>query len=170
MRYAALALVTALIGIGVFWYSVVRLPSAKVEAARAEMIAQAGGPNRLLHQPLPDADWRLVVRPSTDLLYSALAYDLAEGPLELTFPPHDDYWSVQFIDLHTSSFAHVGGAAGTTEPTRVVLADNTLPGEEQVILAPTTRGVVLLRYLVRDPATDVPALDVLRREAVVSRL
>jgi hypothetical protein len=170
MRYVGLALVTAVVCLGVAWGYVSRIPSIKVEAARAEMIAQAGGANRFLHQALPDADWRMVVRPSPDLLYSSLAYDLADGPVEFIFPPHDDYWSVQLIDLHTSSFAHTSGAAGTTEPTRVVLAERAIPGEEQVVLAPTTRGVILLRYLVRDPAADVPALDVLRREVVVRPL
>lgn len=167
MRYLVLVVVVALAWLGLALRFVTHLPVAKVEAASAEMIAQAGGPNRLLHQPLPDAQWRTIVRPSTDLLYSALAYDLVDGPVELIFPPHDDYWSVQFIDLHTSSFAHAGGATGSTEPSRVVLAEHGIPGEERIVLAPTTRGVMLLRYLVRDPATDVPALDILRREVVV---
>ena len=78
------------------------------------------GVNRLFWQPaLAGPDSRTVVAPNRDTLYSIAVLDLRSEPVALTVPEIDDrYFTYQFLDTWTESFAYVGtratgGEAGT---------------------------------------------------------
>ncbi len=169
MRYLLLMLATAAVILAAVSTAVLRYPARQAGRAMEGLAEIAGGVNRFHHERLPDETWRTIVRPSPDLLYSAMVFDLRAGPLRLTFPHHADYWSAQFIDPRTSTFANVGNSAGVTGPTRVFLTlkDKTA-GEGRVIHSPEAQGVLILRYLVRKP-DDISALDRLRRMTLVER-
>ncbi len=126
-------------------------PHRQMAMATEGMGERAGGPNRFYHEVLPDASWRTIVRPSPDLVYSALAYDLRTGPLVIELPGHDDYWVLQFVADNTDSWAYVGSRTHGRAPVHIALAhgDQALPAGMDGYRSPSPTGALILRYLVR---------------------
>ena len=66
--------------------------------------------NELYHfRAFPDADFRTVVRPNFDTLYTSLWADLTEGPVIVSVPDsHDRYYMLPMLDMWTDVFAVPG--------------------------------------------------------------
>ena len=91
-----------------------------VSMRTAQTFARLIGVNHLFNQQKLSAPGRgIVVAPNVDTLYSIAVIDLRSGPVVLTVPAiHDRYYTYQFLDMYTESFAYVGtrataGAAGS---------------------------------------------------------
>jgi hypothetical protein len=133
-----------------------------VSMRTAQLFARSIGVDHLFNQRnLSGPGTGLVVAPNADTLYSTAVLDLRLGPMVLTVPAiHDRYYTYQFLDMYTESFAYVGtrataGAAGSwvvTPPGWV----GTLPTADHVIHAPTPVVFLLGRFLVNG-AVDLPA-------------
>jgi len=113
-----------------------------------------GPTNEMIHMPPTTAESRAVVRPSPDLLYSAIIYDVRDGPLRIDAVVPDTYWSISFFANNTDNYFVANDRALGTGPVSFVLAARgTKPGTDdaRLVEAQSKRGVVLLRALVRDP-------------------
>lgn len=79
--------------------------------------------NQLHHaHALANADFREVVTPNVDTLYSQAFIDLKEGPLVFVKPAADRYCSAQFLDAWTNSVGIAGsGGEGNAEQEQVWL-------------------------------------------------
>jgi DNA sulfur modification protein DndE len=78
---------------------------------------------------LPDPEFKAVVRPNVDTLYSSAMLDLSEGPLVMTLPDVPDHYVLMaFMDAWSNNFAGID----TT-------GENTLAGE-YLITGPDWRG------------------------------
>ena len=79
----------------------------------AQTLSRLVGINHLYSQTaLSTPASRLVVAPNVDTLYSVAILDLRRGPQVLTAPAITDrYYSFQFLDAYTESFAYVGTRA-----------------------------------------------------------
>lgn len=126
--------------------------------AHKATILERGGVNVLLPSPRPDANARTVVRLSPDLLYSACVFDLRDGPLRISAPVPDSYFSVSGFAADTSNFFAFNdrNAQVDAEGRRFIDialthgADQTspLPAGVQRVEAPSARGVILFRILI----------------------
>jgi hypothetical protein len=128
------------------------------------------GVNNLFWQDaLSGPDNRFIVAPNRDTLYSIAVLDLRSGPVALTLPAVTDrYYTYQFLDAWTESFAYVGTrATGGRAGTWVVTPpgwSGSLPEGAERIESPTPQVFLLGRFLVDDDA-DAARVDAIRRRA-----
>jgi uncharacterized membrane protein len=109
----------------------------------------------VFHSPRVTVRSRDVVRPSPDLLYSACAFDLSEGPLEVTAPvPAGTYWSVSMFAVNTDNFFVINDRQLGTDRVKAVVVNEgdaaAVPEGYRVVESPSARGVVLFRMLIPD--------------------
>ena len=154
---------TAMVHIAVVLY----LPSLAMSRLNAKLV-DVRGANVALPSPRPDADARTVVMPSPDLLYSICAYDVSEGPLRITSPVPNSYWSLSVYADNTDNFLVINDAQAGGLEVDLILADAGAvvdnPERMPVINAKTPTGVVLMRSLITSE-DDLAYLDALRRQA-----
>ncbi|WP_099022736.1 DUF1254 domain-containing protein [Mycolicibacterium palauense] len=123
-----------------------------------------GPPNEFHHlRAYPDADFRSVVRPNFDTLYSIAWLDLTAGPVLLGVPDTGGrYFMLPMLDMWTDVFANPGSrTTGTGTQTYVVTGPGgntgaTPPGVP-VIVAPTPYVWVIGRTQTNGP-DDYPAV------------
>ena len=126
--------------------------------------------NTMLYPPQPTSRSRGVVRPSPDLLYSICIYDLAAANGALRVSTHDmpdTYWSVSIFDADTNNFyAQNDRQAGNGAADFLLLAPGaSVPNDRlPVVIAPTSRGIVLFRTLI-DHERRLAEIDAGRRNA-----
>jgi len=115
-------------------------------------VVERVGHNQLNLTLRTDETSRWVVRPSPDLLYASCMYDLEQGPVMISAPVPERYWSMQFYQMNTDNFAGIHNQR-EQRLRRGTLVEVTLLGPDadpaeypgEVIQSPTTRGVMLLR-------------------------
>ncbi len=124
-------------------------------------------PNQFAHlRTFPPGDFRTVVRPNFDTLYSTLWYDVREEPLIVAVPDMGDrYFMLPFLDMWTDVFAVVGSrttgsAAGTYALARPGWT-GALPEGITRIDAPTPVGWVIGRTQTNGPA-DYAAVNAIQ--------
>jgi uncharacterized membrane protein len=137
------------------------------------VVAETGGVNHAVPVPRQGASDRTVIRPSPDILYTVCAYDVSLRPLRITAPlPRDSYGSLALFASNTDVF-FVRNDRQADGAVDVVLARPgtaaEAPDGATVVTAASTRGLVLLRYLIEDEAR-VDELDALRRTTVCAPL
>jgi uncharacterized membrane protein len=167
VRRALPWIVAALAGAVVVHVLTIRLLPWAIMRYTMGILAHERGTNAAVHPPRVDEASRAVVRPSPDLLYSACAFDLADGPVRVTADvARDTYWSVSMFAANTDNFFVVSDRQTTAGRVDLVLARPgtavTLPAGAVRVDAPTMRGVVLERTLVIDEAR-FPELDAVRK-------
>ncbi|HEY1741513.1 MAG TPA: DUF1254 domain-containing protein, partial [Acidimicrobiia bacterium] len=125
--------------------------------------AQLLGVNRVFSQSaLSTSASRTIVAPNVDTLYSIAVVDLRDGPVVLHVPSiASHYWTYQFIDAWTDSFAYIGTrATGGHTGTWLIAPSSFLgatPAGMSRITAPTAQIFMLGRWLPAN-AADVPRL------------
>ncbi|HYI38628.1 MAG TPA: DUF1254 domain-containing protein [Thermoleophilaceae bacterium] len=125
-------------------------PLLTMEATRRQMTnAEAGGKigfgpmNTFIHtREFPPADFRAVVRPNFDTLYSLAWLDLSDEPLVLSVPDSDGrYYLLPMLDMWTDVFAVPGKRTSGTGPGHYAIAppgwQGSVPDEVELIHAPT---------------------------------
>ncbi|MFC4127430.1 DUF1254 domain-containing protein [Nocardia rhizosphaerae] len=116
-----------------------------------------GPPNEFHHMyTLPDVDFRAVVRPNFDTLYSSAWLDLTHGPVRIHIPDSNDrYFMLPMLDAWTDAFASPGKrTTGTAAQDYVVVGPgrrDALPEGVPVIEAPTPMVWVIGRTQANGP-------------------
>jgi len=123
--------------------------------------------NTVYHNEVVNADTRKVVRPCPDLLYSGLAYDVSRGPVRISSPVPPSYWSISFFAMNTDNFHVVNDRSIRGGFAEVILVDSgasyPIPENRNIVVAPSSRGVVLFRTLIDDPARLPLLIDFQKR-------
>ncbi len=135
--------------------TVAALPRVVMYMASKRILNKSGaGINRLLHAPRVTVNSRTVVKPSPDLLYSLCVFDVSARPLRIIAPVPDTYWSISFYQTNTDNFYVLNDRQAKTNPVKIVLVGPDMPvpdiTDAEVVVAPTSRGVFLLRSLIMD--------------------
>jgi hypothetical protein len=110
---------------------------------------------------------RAVPKPNNDTVYSSAWLDLRGGPLVLGVPDMADrYYSLQFMDAYTNTWAYVGRRTTGTNAGRFVVTGPGWAGDPPglpVLASPTDTVWLVGRTLVHGPG-DLPAVrDLIRR-------
>jgi len=166
-------LVGVLLGaVVVHFVAVAALPYAIMRAAMGRM--QRAATNELAHSPLATAESRGIVRPSPDLAYSSLVFDVSECALEVRVPLTAPYTSLSGFAANTDNFFAVndlGTSAKVIGELQVVLWGPTLRaswdavGDARIVHSPSDRGILLVRRVVPSQ-TAFAEIDAARRRAV----
>jgi hypothetical protein len=140
-------------------------PLVTMEATRRQMTnadpdqrPSMGPPNRFHHiRSFPDAEFRSVVRPNFDTLYSSAWVDLSSGPVRIEAPDTDDrYYMLPMLDMWTDVFANPGKRTTGTGSLDFVVAGpgdtDAAPEDAEVIEAPTPWVWVIGRTQTDGPA------------------
>ncbi len=151
-RWIGYVVVVVLVGAASHAAMVVASPNVVMRVAESRIADKAGGQNAWLHAERITPQNQQVVRSSPDLAYSACVWDLSAGPIAITAPAWDDYFSLSLYQGRSDNFF---AANDRSDPdgvdlvlaTHLQAASMTVVQGTQVVLAPTERGVALLRYL-----------------------
>ena len=140
-------------------------PLVTMEVTRRQAVSLPAGAriafgpaNEFQHvRAYPPADFRSVVRPNFDTLYSSAWIDLTGGPVQVHVPDSDErYYMLPMLDMWTDVFANPGKRTTGTDALEIVLTppDYTgeVPGETLVIEAPTPYVWIIGRTQTNGPA------------------
>ena len=117
-------------------------------------------PNRFIHaRSLADADFKNVVTPNVDTIYSQVFYDLSQEPLILEFPKTDRFCTVEVMDAYTNCIALMDATTFTSESEVYTFiregSSNTAPVGTKTISSPTNRGWVIVRTICNSREDEV---------------
>lgn len=147
--------------------TVFALPYGIMNRAMAGIERQAGGANKALYPEPVTAAARGIVRPSPDLLYTACVFDVGTQPLRLTSPVPDTYWSLSMFAANTDNFFVVNDRQARSGSIEIVLAvDDSAKSANgaPVVVAPTSRGIILFRSLIASDEAQTE-IDAMRRQS-----
>lgn len=128
-----------------YLYPLVTMETSRRQAINLPADARPGfGPPNAFHhlRTFPPAEFRAVVRPNFDTLYSNVWLDLTGGPLQIHAPDtHDRYYMLPMLDMWTEVFATLGKrTTGTDAQDHVIVSSGyrgAVPDGLPVIESPT---------------------------------
>jgi hypothetical protein len=143
-----------------YFYPLVTMDVTRLQAINAPAGTKPGfgPPNQFHHfRAFPTAEFRNVVRPNFDTLYSSAFLDLTAGPVILHAPDTDDrYYMLPLIDMWTDVFANPGKRTTGTDAKDFVVTGpghtGELPEGLPVIAAPTPYVWIIGRTQTNGPA------------------
>ena len=167
MRALIASLGTAFVSHQFIVRSIRAYPLRRIDETVASFLELAGGPNQFVHMGRADASFRAFVKPSPDLLYSFLVFDVSRSALQVEIPPVAGFWVNQIVAMNSDSVGYIGSRNRPADtPTRFVLEapetpDCDPPESYERILSPTSRGAFLLRFLIRGEQS-IAAIETIR--------
>lgn len=134
------------------------LPLIEMATTRARHLEAGAKINQFTHtRVLADHSFRSVTTPNNDTLYSFGWLDLTKGPVTLSIPTVDRYWSAALMDMYTNNNAVLGtrtvGAGGGT----FTIVGPGQPGSGPGVVRSATPHAWLLLRLLTDGGPDLPA-------------
>lgn len=150
-------------------------PLVMMDLTRAHAARTQGPENRLLRvRGFPGPDFRDVVRPNVDTLYTSAFIDMAQGPWVFEMPPNKvRYELMPFMDAWTNVFAAPGTRLNGGQGARLLLAaadwQGEVPAGLSLVRAPT-RLVWLIGRTQTRGETDFPLVHRLQDDLSLRRL
>jgi uncharacterized membrane protein len=171
MKYWGIVCALAL-AFGVLAYNLTlrKIPVIAMMKTEHRIAKIAGGYNTMYHSKRPDSDYRGVVRPSPDQLYSACVYDLSAGPIVFEgTAPSNSYWSLSFFQHNTDNFYVINDRQIGGQAFRLILVQDgqkldTKLTNETIIRSPSKTGIVLQRVFI-DVDETAQDLDTQRKRS-----
>jgi len=160
---AAVALLVA----AAAWHGGLALATYGLMEAAVRKTDSDTGLNKMRYNALATPENQPVVRPSPDLAYAACAYDLTDGPVEVTMTPVPGrYSSLSVFDARTDVVFVRNDQQAKEKPFRIVLARDgqAVPKGAEVVRVNYDRGIALIRLLLNTPA-EITTLEPLRRQS-----
>jgi uncharacterized membrane protein len=128
-------------------YSIMGILAYKNKKAGAKV-------NTIYHLAPSSEKSRRVVRPSPDLIYSAISYDLSKTSLRISAPIPDTYWSLSIFAPDTENFYVINDKQVQSKKIELIITPkgHKPPSIENAIHveSPSEKGVVILRMLIQD--------------------
>ncbi len=157
----------------VYFYPLVTMDLTRQQTTNVEKVGVTQGPaNAFVNvRSYPPADFKTVVRPNFDTLYSSAMLDLTEEPVVISVPSTDGrYYLLPMLDMWTDIFASTGWrTSGTDAQTLLITAPGweasdhideiaRLPDNTQHIAATTPYAWIIGRIKTDGPS-DYPAVN-----------
>jgi hypothetical protein len=149
-----------------YLYPLVTMDVTRAKFTDPERTGIGHGPvNTLTHlREFPPADFRGVVAPNFDTLYTSAWLDLSAGPLVIEVPDSEGrYYLLPLLDMWTNAFAVPGKRTTGTGPQRIAIVPprwtGPVPTHTRRIDAPTTTLWMIGRVQTNGPA-DYDAVHV----------
>jgi hypothetical protein len=126
--------------------------------------------NELAHKTeLLGPEFRDVVRPNNDTMYSLAWLDLRAQPIVITVPEiKDRYYSVQLVDMFTHNFGYIGTRATGTDAGSYLVAgpqwEGTKPADAKAVLRSESNFVYCIIRTEVDGPDDVAAVVELQKQ------
>jgi len=126
--------------------------------------------NELAHKTeLLGPEFKDIVRPNNDTMYSFAWLDLRAQPIVITVPEiKDRYYSVQLVDMFTHNFGYIGTRATGTEAGSYVVAgpqwEGTKPGDAKAVFHSESNFVYCIIRTEVDGLDDVAAVVELQKQ------
>lgn len=143
----------------IYGYPLVSMDITMIQSTNVvEPIANRAPVNQFTHvMEFPDADWRAVVRPNADTLYSLAWLDLSDEPLILHVPDTDDrYYLLPMINAYTDVFESPGKrTTGTGENDFIITGpfwNGEIPDDVIQIQSPTNMVWIIGRTQTNGPS------------------
>lgn len=163
----ALSIVLVLSHLAVVWAT----PRVIMAMLARNAPAETRTPGSVHLPPMTDHTQRRVVLPSPDLLYATCAFDLSKGPWRIRADPKaPHYWSIALYAANSDNFFVVNDRQAAGAPVDLILtgpgragADAQPAARQMRVHAPSDRGLLLMRLLVGDYASEAPVLEAARR-------
>ncbi len=143
-------------------------PLLVMDKTHEQMLASGGVNNQFVHvQDFPDHDFRGVVRPNNDTLYSSAWIDLSEDAVVLGVPDTNErYYVMPLMDMWSNVFATVGKRETGTEAANYLITgpnwQGNVPAGVQIISAPTNT-VWLIGRIQTNGKDDIAAVASLQQ-------
>jgi uncharacterized membrane protein len=163
----ALPVVLVLSHLAVVW----AVPRVVMAMLAVNAPAETRAPGAVHLPPMTDHTQRRVVLPSPDLLYATCAFDLSKGPWRIRADPvTPHYWSIALYAANSDNFYVINDRQAAGAPVDLILARPGDPGavagpsvQQSRVRAPSDRGLLLMRLLVGDYASEGAVLEAARR-------
>ncbi len=136
-------------------------PLVVMDVTRIQSATNVGPENQLRRlRQFPDANFKGVVRPNVDTLYTTAFIDMAQGPWVFSMAPNDQRYEVMpFMDAWTNVFAapgtRISGTGGGTFLVAGPRWQGTVPPGMRLLRSPT-RMVWLIGRTQTNGAADYP--------------
>ena len=138
-------------------------PLVIMDVTRANALLTQGPENQLIRvRQFPDANFKDVVRPNVDTLYTSSFIDMAQGPWVFEMAPNDQRYEVMpFMDGWTNVFAAPGTRVNGTGGGRFLLVgpgwQGQVPEGHVLLRSPTQMAWLIGRTQTNGPA-DYPTV------------
>jgi uncharacterized membrane protein len=145
---------------------VISIPNAIMEVTITKKFNYPS--NQWIFSPPATAASKDVIRPSADLLYSILCYDISQHPLRVT-ATLSEYSSISGFSMNTDNFFVIDDNQAKSNPIEVVLISKGMTyqdtkGKAYVITAPSPKGILMIGAVVTSQA-DLPNLTQIQKQA-----
>ncbi len=122
--------------------------------------------NQFIHaKALATADFKNVVTPNVDTIYSQVFYDVSNDAVIIEFPKTDRFCMVEIMDAYTNCISLIDATAFEEDSEQFILTGKNfgkpVPDGMQEIKSPTARGWIIVRTICNDPedALNVHAIQ-----------
>lgn len=161
----------------VYLYPLISMDVTRRQATNMEPGKLPGfGPSNMFNhmREFPAADYRSVVRPNFDTLYSSAWLDLSQEPMLVTMPDTAGrYYLLPMLDLYTDVLAsHGSRTSGTGKQIIAVLPPNwkgQLPNDVSIVQA-TTPYLWIIGRIQTNGAADYPAVHKIQDGMIITPL
>jgi len=138
---------TLVVAVAVHIITVIAIPRIIVKKYLAKFPA-----NCLLTGQKTTAYSATAIRPSPDLVYSVVCYDVSRDAVKLTAKvPTDTYWSVSCYQDNSDNFFVINNRQVKSNPAEILLVRQGMKvlntGKATVVFSPTNRGILSVRHL-----------------------
>ena len=152
-----------------YGFPIMLMDATRNAATEVPYVCGLGGPvNTITHMlEKPTADFRAVVRPNVDTLYSSAFLDLSEGPMVLEVPAvQDRFYLLALLDAWTNNFAGTGTQTNRGEARTYLITgpgwSGALPPDAEQISAPTNLVWIIGRTELKNDA-DISAANAVQK-------
>lgn len=128
--------------------------------------------NVFFHESI-DPEYKDIVTPNVDTVYSAAWLDLSQNPVVLNVPDTNDrYYSVQIMDAYSNSFSYIGRRTTGTKAGKFAIVGpdwkGVLPSGLKAVKSPTNTAWLLCRVLSKGKDDEDEAMKILKQITLTS--